>query len=270
MKKTGIRFAVGMCMIITFLGVLFFSQGAIAGPGEWKEEWDNAKKDYLEFTGKKKPKNEFKVFGKAFTKRSSGIDKALAKLDSTYKNAADKTTKKKVEAFEKALKNFLKKRAAYKKVLEKGSDDKKARKYLIKTLSAIKATAEAQAEVLTRKLEGGGTKKIMTAAAPKNMRATLKRAEKFISKIKAKPNAKFFNDNIGKTGRDVWMQLRFFVDRKSEMKTDPTALYNALKPWGLQTVKVDEDADANTVKDAAKVFGSKIQAIKKWFKNEKL
>lgn len=272
MKKTGIRFAVMMCMMIAFLGVLFLPQGAIAviGPGYWKEHWDKAKADYLEFTGKKKPKSEFKAFGKTFTKRSSGIDKALTKLDSTFKSAADRTTKKKVAAYEKALKTFLKKRAAYKKVLKKGSDDKKARQYLNKALSAIKASAEAQAVILVKKLEGGGTEEVMNATKPKNMRASLKRAEEFIAKLKAKPDVKLFNEGIDKAGRDVWMQLLYFVKQKEKMKADPTPLYEALKPWGLTRKKLDGDADTKAVKDAVKVFGSKIKAIKKWFKNEKL
>lgn len=270
-RKNGLKTIIAALVAVGFLSVLVAPSSLMAaGGGEWKKEWDDAKDKYKEITGKKKPKDQVKVLFVSFSKKSSGIDKALAKLDKVYKVARDKTDKKKVEKYRDALTAFEKNASKYEKVLKKGDDDPEAREFLTKTLDSIKTAAQGQLEVFDLKLKGGSTKEVMSAAAPKNMDGALKRAEKFISQIKAKPDLGDFNYGIGKAGRDVWMQLRFFVDNseKMQLKKDPSDLYTALKPWGDQKMNLPKTASTNDVKDAIGVFDSKIQAARIWFDNE--
>ncbi len=133
--------------------------------GEWQKAWNEAKKEFEEETGEKKPSKTFlkKIrVGSGLEKAAKEVDKAYVDLESNLSDMSDKAFVKKLNALEKAIDTFESKANKYMDELDKAgkkADKKKSGKYiyqeeiniLSKHLTAVLASMEEGVNLLREK-----------------------------------------------------------------------------------------------------------------------
>jgi hypothetical protein len=248
--------------------------------GAWLDEWRNAKTDFEDKTGRKKPaKKILLVF-----RKSSGIEKSLGKVDDTYNEITPgQITFDDVQQFEKAIKAFEKTKNKYIKRLDKAFAQEenpdsaygKGLKILKTELKAIQASAEGKLELYKKASETGRvTAESFDAAMVKFLFSTIKNGQLFCKKTLAERTVEdqlaFFNSGVNKATRDVTQNLKNLalkMEDSDRRKKTGLKISAVLEKWGNQGRKLPDDANAQKIKkEVGKVYKA-LKDAKKWGKS---
>ena len=230
----------------------------------WKKDWETAKKEFKEITGKKKPNAHVE---KTFFNHASGIEKLLEKAEAVYRKIQDKKglTQQDIDLFKEAIAAFQKAKDEYIKVLESAIEkevkDKgektvyaKACKFLEKKLEAIQGGMENQVGWLDSKLKGLKTVEAMAATLIKSIKNSAQKCVAAAAKVKASPTKETFDSNIYDPARDLSQYIGNIAVLRKKGQTIPDkysdteaqALYDVIRPYGTEQLKTKLPANADT------------------------
>lgn len=249
--------------------------GQIKG-GQWKQEWDETKRDFEEYTGRKKPNPVVLGVFRGYT----GLDRALGRLDSTYNRVSAQKNQRNLTAFENALNAFVGKKNAYLALLkdtiadeaEKGSNYVKGLKILRKDLKAIEAHAKHRLKILQDMVAGVERVEAMKAAVVPSLEAALRRGKLFVARVEKKPTKKFWNANIKDAARDIWLQCLTLTSehRKGNVELDdppPKKYVDMLAPYGTSKIRVKKAEVAEMVEDGMEKKEAEKQLVEAYLVN---
>jgi hypothetical protein len=248
-----------------------FKEKPAPPPGSYLERWKKAKRLFESTTKQKKPNGS--IMG-AFHR--AGLDPAIRKVDE-YDDNAHKSEGD-LKNFAGAIKNFIKAKTDYMKVLEtavtktpKGVEQetyKKGIKVLKTELNALELTFKSRYGYAQGALKHQGTTETMAQNLMVTIEATCARALALVARVKANPTPDAFNTDIRKAARDITQQIGNIDKLKAKghviAKDQPTNLFKILAAWGDAGRQVPPTATRDEVLREVGAFEQAVKGVKKW------
>ena len=242
---------------------------------KWGEQWQAAKKTFEASTGQKKPSQKF-ILG---VRKGTGIEDALKKCDSAFAAVEAVKSKSNLDTFAKAIAEYKSKATAYGKVLTDSMEAPEKAKIkpeidvLMKHLTAIGATMDAQHKGATVAAAGAGAKEFTAKTLVTNLAGGIQRAMLFSAKVKAAGTPASFNEGIVKASRDITQYIGNVEKLRAEHYTfphgDPTNLFKVMAPWAQGNRMLKPDAPKDLVIREIGAFNQAVAGVKKWVDGNK-
>ena len=255
--------------------------------GDWKKNWEKAKKSFEKVTSKKKPNATIIGFVKG---RKSGVGNKLGTAASKFQEleiafADPKKIPNAMKAFEKAVVDAQKECASYmndlssailKAVGKKGDEWQiyaQQVRLLQRELDTI--TSEMTSELKVRKvIAARGVKGMMEFNSLLTvLRPTVKRAQVWSKRLASSPDVAKFNQEVNEITRNITQSTNNIM--KMYKKANKNKLYSELAICAIPlTAWADKGrtitkkgAGAKEVSDELKMIDASLNKLTRWMKN---
>ncbi len=265
---------------------------AMASPGQWKAEWENAKKEFKVAAKKRPPGDKFMTrYSKStsVTKAFGELDKAFAPLYGAApdkRQAVLKNFKAKLKAAEKVGDKYIDHLVAVigeeKRAARSSAEKKKAADldFHLEIFSSMIDICLASATSVVEKTEDLWAKEHRGMAAIvsskkqylANIPTTIKKAARWLTIQQRDPDVKGFNAGITTATRDVYAQvgnLQKLYDRNSQEWKQIYRLIMPIDAWANRDKKLPDGTSPDRVAEELAQVRRNLALIAQWYEKAK-
>ncbi|QPH54700.1 hypothetical protein [Pontivivens ytuae] len=265
---------------------------AMASPGQWKAEWESAKKQFKVAAKKRPPGDKFMTrYSKStsVTKALDALDKAYAQLNGAARDkrqAALTTFKTKLTSAETIGDKYIdhlvtviteEKRAARTRDEKKKAADLDFHLEIFSSvidicLASAKSVAEKTEDLWEKEQQGMqaviSSKKQYLANIP----TTIKKAARWLTIQERDPTVKGFNGGITTATRDIYAQmgnLQKLYDRNSQEWKQIYRLITPINAWAMKDKKLPDSTSTDRVAEELAQVRRNVALIAQWYEKAK-